>query len=107
LAVHYNIQYITFTISVRETWNDYRQASLLLPTHAFLIYAVWLENGRDCCMHVFRNEYIMHKKGYILVFRALYLSKSRSVFMPEIRGYRIEHFHDDVKRKKQCMRCPH
>ena len=22
-AVHYNIHYITFTILVRETWNDY------------------------------------------------------------------------------------
>jgi hypothetical protein len=24
LAVHYSIHYITFTILVRETWNDYR-----------------------------------------------------------------------------------
>ena len=23
-SVHYNIHYITFTILVRETWNDYR-----------------------------------------------------------------------------------
>jgi hypothetical protein len=28
-AVHYNIHYITFTILVRETWNDYPDLHIL------------------------------------------------------------------------------
>jgi hypothetical protein len=31
-SVHYNIHYITFTILVRETWNDYPNVQIYKTT---------------------------------------------------------------------------
>ena len=36
-SVHYNIHYITFTILVRETWNDYQKSIVVIRGHSCVL----------------------------------------------------------------------
>ena len=53
-AVHYNIHYITFTILVRETWNDYQNR---LRCAAKIIHIKKLRNHNVLRPNIFIYEF--------------------------------------------------